>query len=652
VGGLFVGLVSILGVTVALNLPVLFYHALVFEGTGNHDSFYYTVVAHYMQHHSFYEPVIYTPEQPYNEVARWTFGNAAPIGRVGAEGYLAWGASLFGRNPAFLYNAMSTCGMIVAGLCCLLLLSPVRLREMRHKVMRIWLVPVALSTPALYESVFNSNYSTLYGVAFFTAYLSASWMRSRVARLVLSVLFLTAMLASYPELIPMAWACLGLGLLIRWRFCWRFTAQMVRDGLRMLRDVACSIVLFLWVAIPAWYVVVNAYVSMNGTGSGSGRPDVDAGLTPAQHILATLMANRHIGDILPGVLAAIILGLLVFVVAVGTLRSGRNATLLGGICSGFLVIMVIMYFHSYSYGKLKVIEYFTPPLMAAAISGGIFAWDKSTAGLVKTGILNTLFIAVFAVMIFAVGTIVSESLLWGKLKRITPATMGLVKAIRALPRGSYIALGSTPWPYYYSMWIPYLSNGTFLYSTGFGSGGYFSSYVKQHPVAPITDAQYLIQSADAWVGVPYPKTKQARYGDFELQQLKDADSVSVNGLYKIEGRHAWMGKSLELSVRHLDTRVNYINVFFGSRFNPVGEKELIDIRRNNRQCVVEVGTHGQGLSIRLDDSRIENMEMIPRRPPQSPYELGIGGDPRMLTFDITELSFSRAPKYHAIQCQP
>ncbi len=651
ISALIIALVTLLGVIVALNLPILLYHALIFEGTGNHDSFYYTVVAHYMQHHSFYAPIIYTPEHPYNEITRWTFGSAAPIGRVGAEGYLAWLSSLFNRNPAFLYNATSTCGMIVAGLCCLLLLSPARQREIRHGIARVWLIPAALLTPVLYESVFNSNYSTVYGVAFFAAYLSASWMRSRTPRLVLAVLLMTAMLASYPELVPMAWACLGIGLLFRWRPGRKFIAQTVRDGLRALRDMACSIVLFPWIAIPAWYVVFNAYIVMHASGPGTGLPDANVGLAPARYMLATLMANRHIGEATPELLAAIILVLLAFLVVIGVLRGGRNAPLLGGICAAFVVIVGIIYFQSYDYGKLKIVEYFAPLGTAIIISGTIGKLGTGSLGRIKAGLIGASSGAIIMVFAFTIRIMVNESLFWGGLKRITPATMKLARAIQALPIGSLVSFGSTPWPYYYSMWIPYLSDATFVYSTGFASGGYFSSYVKQHPVAPITDARYLVQSADAWVGVPYPQAEVARYGDFELLRLDDANSVSVSGLQRVEGRHVWMGKSIELSVRHLDSHVNYLNIFFESRFHPIGAKELVDIKQNNHPCAVEVGTHGQGLSIRLGDSATEDIDIIPKRPPESPYELGMSGDPRMLTFNITELDFSKNPKYQPVSCQ-
>lgn len=651
ISALIIVLISLVGVVVALNLPILLDHALIFEGTGNHDSFYYTVVAHYMQHHSFYAPVAYTPEHPYNEIIRWTFGGAAPIGRVGAEGYLAWLSSLFNRNPAFLYNAASTCGMIVAGSCCLLLLSPARLREIRHGNTRVWLIPAALSTPVLYESVFNSNFSTAYGVAFFSAYLSASWMRSRTPRLVLAVLLMTAMLASYPELVPMAWACLGIGLLFRWRLGRRFIAQTTRDGLRALRDMACSIALFPWIAVPAWYVIFSAYIVMHASGPGTGLPDANAGLAPARYMLATIMANRHIGDATPELLAAIILAMLVFLVFMGVLRGGRNAPLLGGICAAFVVIVGIIYFQSYDYGKLKIVEYFAPLITAVIISGTIGKWGTGSLDRIKAGLIGISSGAVIIVFVVTIGIMINESLFWGRLKRITPATMKLVRAIQALPNGSVISFGSTPWPYYYSMWIPYLSDATFVYSTGFASGGYFSSYVKQHPVAPFTDARYLVQSADAWVGVPYPQAEIARYGDFELLRLDDANSLSVSGLHRVEGRHVWMGKSIELSVRHLDSHVNYLNIFFESRFHPIGPTELVEIKQNHHSCAVEVGTHGQGLSIRLGESSTEDIDIIPKRPPESPYGLGMGGDPRKLTFDVTELGFSKVPKYQPASCQ-
>lgn len=648
----FYGALAALVVIVALNLPTLRYHALAFEGTVNHDTFHYVVTARYMQEHPFYPPVEYSPEHPVYQYIRTVFGQESVLGRVGAEGYLAWLASLARLNPVLLYNALSTAGVIAAALASLLFLSRFTQRTLRSSIRQGWVVPAAFLAPAMYLAAFNSNYSNIYGMAFLAAYLAACWSGRGWQRAVVTTALLTALLGTYSELAPIAWACLGFALLLRWRLRASEFVGAFRDGLSVLRDALCSFALFPWIALTAWHVIHNSFqVSQN---QGTSMLDVYAGLSPARYLLAFLTSCRSVGELIPSPIAAIILCMSAYLVMRGTYRNGKYRHLAAGVGLAFLFLTGSIFIHSFNYGKVKVLEYFCPFIVPTLLAGsktrinGANHKRRSFRYWHAASLLGNVAVALLAIVLLT-----KESLHWGKIKRITPDFVALAEKIDELPRGSLVAVGQFTWPYYYSMWLPYLSNATFLFSEQYGGGGYLSDYVKEHPYAPMTAAMYLAQERTSWVDSPYPKKVLGTFGNYELLDLSHADTLTNDGLYQVEGPQVWMGPDLRLTIQHRNAAVKYLNVFFAGRFHSNGPTEPVQLNVNGRTCTQEFSTHGQGLSLTLDDAPVQHIEVKPLRPAESPQQIGMdAGDTRQLTYSINVLEMSAdTPRYKLLDCK-
>jgi hypothetical protein len=646
----FYGALAAVVAVVALNLPTLSYQARAFEGTGNHDSFHYVVNARYMQEHSFYPPVEYSPQHPIYQYARTVFGQASVLGRVGAEGYLAWLATLLRRNPVLLYNALSTAGVLAAALASLLFLSRFTQRAMRSSIRAGWVVPAAFLAPAMYFASFNSNYSNIYGMAFLVAYLAASGSGGGWRRAVASTLLWTALLATYSELAPIALACLGLGLLMRWRLRKSEFAGAFRDGLAVLRDILCSFVLFPWIATTAWHVIRNSFQASQS--QGATMLDIYAGLSPAPYVLAFLTTCRSLGDLVPAPLAVLILCMLAYLILRGIRQNGKRQYLVASIGVVFLLLTASVFVHSFNYGKVKVLEYFCPFIVPTLLAGSV---TKTREGDRKRRSLRywhaSSVLGNVVVALLAIGLLANDSLDWGKIKRITPDFLALADKIDELPQGSLVAVGQFTWPYYYSMWLPYLSKATFLFSEQFGGGGYLSGYVKEHPYAPITAATYLAQERGSWIDSPYPKKVVGTFGNYELLDLSHADTLTDEGLYQVEGTQVWMGPDLQLTIQHRNATARYLNIFFAGRFSPAGPTESVQLNIDGHTCIQQFSTQGQGLSLALDQDPVQRIEIRPLRPAISPQQIGMNADTRELTYLINKLEISAdAPRYKLLNC--
>ena len=77
--------------------------ALFYDGTSNHDSFFWIAGAEHLKRHTYMEMPVVTPEQPLTYPAGAFVGWNPPWGRMGAEGLLALASSVVGLSPLKLY---------------------------------------------------------------------------------------------------------------------------------------------------------------------------------------------------------------------------------------------------------------------------------------------------------------------------------------------------------------------------------------------------------------------------------------------------------------------------------------------------------------------------------------------------------------------
>lgn len=646
--GTLVAVACLFGAVVVLNLPLLLHHAIAFEGTANQDSFYYTLVARYMQSHSFYEQVRYSPTQPLYSFMPSVFGNGAPLGRVGAEGYLAWISRLFRRDPVYLYNPLSTAGVLVAGLASGLLFDTDIQRRLREHGLQGILVIIVLLAPALYKTSFNSNYSTIFGVAIFAGYLAITCGRVTIRHQIVGGLFLIALLATYSELVPIAWVCIAVVLLARWLARRTTMSRALLVGSKLVASNLCAMAVLPWITLAGWFVIRHSYLVPYSVAAQ--RVDPYAGLDSFHYVMAFVTTSREAAAALAEPFAIALTILFCILTTLGIVRALSRGYVLAGTSVVFICIMAFIFWSEYNYGKLKIVEYCALLFAATLVSGATSIWEILRPRWLSMITSTVAFACVATWFAVALSYIVNDSVQFGASKKITPNIVKLSKAIRDLPSGSLVTFGSMPSSYYYSMWLPYLSKATFLYDAAYGSGGYLGPYVAKHPVSPITYATYIVERVPLSIGAPYPVDVLAHYGPWQLLDLSHSNSMYVNGLYGVDGARSWMGGALNILVRHSDAQSKYLNIFFSERFAPIDSSGFLRIEVDDKRCEHEIRNNGDGITIRLADATVQRIRLVPTRGPESPAELGISIDARPLSYMVTKMNFSDRPEYRLVSC--
>lgn len=638
--------VAFIGTVIALNLPVLLYGGYTFEGTPNHDSIYYITVARYLRDHTFYQLPKPTPAHPLYSIVAGAFGNGAGVARIGAESLLAFSASLVGRDPLYLYGALTTTGVVLCSLVGLLFIPRISWRSFGQKIKAGWLLPIVFVCPAIYQQAFNSNYATLYGAILFTAYLSRLQLCGGWRKAVVSVLFITALAATYPELLPIAWLCVGLSLLIGLTSSHKTFRCIIREGGIAFRDTALSALFFIWITIPAGYVIKHSYFIASTQGQTA--PDIYDGLPLLKYILAFLTTSQKLGAFASTAVAGIVLASVIILSISAMKKSGRHWHIVAGTGLAFAVMTIMIFYSSFNYGKLKIVEYFAAFILPVAMIGGLSRSMRASkrSGSLLYGATIISLLASLAGIIF----LIRESLYWGKLKQITPDLVHLAQAIDSLPGHPLVSIGPTPSPFYYSMWIPYLSRARFVYSPNYGGGGYLAQYISEHPIGSFNAATYTVSFSATWIIDAAPVEKVGQFGQFQLLDITHSNRLNYEGLYGLEDNYAWMGPILTVHIQHKDVG-GFFNIRFNGRFHPQGSAEIVHVNREGHRCDLRVKTDGQGVSLQIGPESDQSIQFIPSIPAESPKQLGVNSDTREITYAVSELSLSTEPHFPLATCQ-
>lgn len=635
------------GLVIFLNLPTILFNARSFEGTPNHDSFYYVVVAKFMVGHSFYEKIPLSPGHPVFAFMPSVFGWGTPLGRVGAEGYLAWLSVLFNKDPVLLYNSLSTAGAILLGLTSVLLFDTQLMRATERNKCTSLLVILGFLSPSIFTCVFNSNYATIYGVIFFAAYMATSLVGYYRSHRIFPIIFCAALIAVYPELVPIAWACLAVAMTLRWVSKRLPFNEVLRLSVHTLINAITGVILFPWTTLSAWFVAKHSLMVASGPTATYSYPHLPPGVV--DRIAAFVTTSNSFATELPHEVSLALFVALAFVFFRSLFSGMRRGSIVTAGIMIYAVMGAVLLGHHYSYGSLKATEYFSPFIIPAFANGQLIGVNR-TARWFSKGAMALPGVVIVITFAWAISTLVRTSITWGRQKRIDPSTLKLASFIRELPRGALLTFGPIPSAYYYTMWLPYLSNRTFLFTKQY-DGGYLAPYVKNNPFAPIFEATYTVQSSsDDWAAAPFPSGKVYRFGRFELVYDPGAVRAFTNGLYPSEGTWAWMGDDLRIYIGKPKAAHAFLNIYLADRFHPVGSSEQVTVKIDGNICKLKVSNHGDGLTFRIGGQPHQEISITPDQKGASPKDIGMSADARILTYRVTQLGFSDSPKYKMVSC--
>lgn len=338
---------------VLLLWPLLSRPALVFyDGTSNHDSFFWISAAEHLKRHTYIEMPVTSQVHPLTNTTPAIIGWRPSWGRMGAEGLLALTSSLVGLAPLKLYLAASA-ALVVPWIAAVFL-----------AVRTFWVgrlgVAATLSLIVL-QPVFvffhgNANLPNLIGALSAAAVVIATEQSLRPGRgrwvwLTLLAFGFHGLLCSYPEMIPFVILPGGLLWLRAWfvqspRLVWR---PALATALAWIGGAALNPAS----SVRAWCGYFASYDAARANKSWANLFDPLSG-TEYVPALATLAvgASRGLGPILGALLTVALIVGAILAIRRATTRMSALFTLAG---SAALLVYTIL--SGFNYGWQKTVQF-------------------------------------------------------------------------------------------------------------------------------------------------------------------------------------------------------------------------------------------------------------------------------------------------------
>ncbi|MFI5355970.1 MAG: hypothetical protein ACHQ4G_01405 [Opitutales bacterium] len=529
--------------------PLLRNPALVFyDGSSNHDSFFWIVSAGYLQGHTYMTVPGPDPANPLASVAAVITGLFPPWGRMGSEGLLALASSLLGRPPLEIYNCATAALFLpwVAGVYLVIKTFVADGLDPFSAVLMVVFQPIFLFTQC------NANLPNLVGI------ITGTLMIVAVARalgpnpgvgralpwLALAALAEHGTLCSYPEVLPFV---LLPGMLLVLRAFWR---RQVAARLLGLGALALGFALN-WVSTARG---INGFFhSFFSARADSQWVDIFRALEPTEifPVLTTLMVNAGswIGPWLGGALSALLVAVFVYV-----LRRARDPVGLCFALAGSAVLLGYTFATGFHYGMQKSVQ-FGGVAMAAVFPAGCLVVLRQARLPGETGQLGRR---------LALGSIVALVLFYGfalvlgaiKLPYRHAAWKGLLREnlalrhhpIPELQGGRVLVVGESFFmSFFHGMWADYcLPQAHLVYSSlDLYPGGYLAPHIQiYHPgESPAPAAVYVSRP---WADTVDANSRRLLAGA-SFAVLRETNYVlRRDGLYPREGVPHFTAASFEL----------------------------------------------------------------------------------------------------------
>lgn len=428
--------------------PIIFGNAIQFEGTRNADSFTFTSNAQYMLHHAFYGAPDFSPERPVYAISRGYFGSDAMQPRPAAEGFLAWLSAVRGIDPMYLYNATQAAGVLIAGLCALCFLG----NDWRPRSFAHWLVATAIAaaTPALIHTAANSNFANALNLPAATVFVAIGRERRSARTVIAGVICAGCLLSGYPEMLPFVVAA-RLGIAVCNVVVSKSLRQCVIDALSVIGELCVAALLVPWAAM-------GTYIDFKTTLAVSHQGSVEMG--------GKMFATA------PSVFLAVV----TLCVAWRHLQRDMRAMAVAVLMT-FGFFQWVMVQRGFAYGGEKLNEYFSTLLAGITLVSVIAIQAASKSERVMRAVI------IYGVVIAAVVPTwnqLQSAWNWSEGRRVTPEMVAAGKALASFSGGKAVALGHSPQPFYYGMWMAYISSTPIAYDLTRDSyaAGYLSPYLN------------------------------------------------------------------------------------------------------------------------------------------------------------------------------
>lgn len=455
---------------------------LFYDGTSNHDSFFWVAGAEHLKRHTYLEMPTRTPTQPMAATAAAIVGWKPDWGRMGAEGLLAMASSVIGASPLKLYLYATAC-LYFAWLAGAWLALKTFVTE--RPGLPAGLVLVGLQ-PLFSFYYGNANLPNLLGAltgaAFVITFERAlrslvAGSRDSDAYLVFAALSFHGLLCVYPEMVPFVLLPAGLLWLRHWlRAGWR-------SGWRHCLLAAGSVILGLALNCATTVRAFHGFLASFGMARADQNwanlfnPLDPSGYIPAL-VSLSVPAARSLSPWLGWPLSLLLLGATALLV-----RRARDWFGLLAIFSGSAALIIYTVVTDFAYGWQKSAQFagvFFAMAFPAALVQALVATGPGAGRLMRRiGLLAA--VALLAFMTFATAMNFRETYKWSDRKIISADWFALRDQSRAALREAPVLIEAASFrmAFFHGMWAAYFLTDSHIYfgTRGDESGGYLRNEV-------------------------------------------------------------------------------------------------------------------------------------------------------------------------------
>jgi hypothetical protein len=343
--------------------------SLFYDGTSNHDSFFWISAAEHLKRHTYMDLPVVSATQPLTNATSALIGWKPAWGRIGGEALLALSSSVINVSPLKLYLYATAClAMVWISLVYLAIRTFVT-----DTPSRLTGAAILCLQPVFVFFHGNANLPNLLGTLTGTALIIATERAIRVgtgrkyeftAWATLAALSLHGLLCSYPEMVP--FVLLPCGLL--WLRPWFTTGprQFARTGLTVATAMVAGAALNPATAIRAVHGFIASYLAARADTNWANlfEPLDRAEYVPAL-VTLSIAGCKELEWWFGWPLSVLVVGL----VAVAIRRSRDPFGLAAGL-AGSAALLTYTLVMSFSYGWQKIVQFsgiFVAVLFPAAV---------------------------------------------------------------------------------------------------------------------------------------------------------------------------------------------------------------------------------------------------------------------------------------------
>lgn len=628
---------SALVFTALLLWPVLSQPSLIFyDGTSNHDAFFWISSAEYLKRHTYMEMPVENPLHPFTNYAGAVVGWRPAWGRMGAEGLLAFTSSIIGLSPLKLY-VCATATLILPWIAAVFLavrtfftggLGPIAMFAM------IALQPLYV----FYHS--NANLPNLIGALSAAAMVIATEraLRGGPGRgvwLVLLALGLHALLCSYPEMLPFVVLPAGLLWLRTWfkrgpRSAWRDAGAVALASLAGLAINPAS-------TARAIAGFVASFMTARADQNWANLFEPLSGLeyVPALATLSVPAAN-NLGPVAGAVLTIALFYGIFLALRRATDPLGALFTLTG---AGALLAYTL--FTDFNYGWQKTVQFggvFWAALVPVAVIDALALNPPATARF--RHLHRAAFISIIGLFGYATITTCLDGYRWSQQKILTRDWFSLREYARHHLRSEPVLVDGASFrmPFFHGMWSSYFLASSEIYFAARGdeNGGYLRDSVKHEsrdPIPPI--AAFLV--GRHWADAFDANSPRAFIGDTVALVSQANRVVKWDGFYPNNGVPDKADGNMMLEIRPHSASQLQLTLMprkrvanFTARW-----KISVQVERENTFTAEVAGPPPWRFSVPLLADRLNHIELVADKEPS---------EPSLFPFAVSELKIVNAPK--------